>query len=99
MSLNRRIFGHNKKLNKAIPVLYLKGGESLKFFKTLTGLGLTIVSSAILILLGIVYFMLTIWIIKVGAFWAGYDAVEGSTVVLTAGIVTAAAMIGSALQR
>ena len=57
------------------------------------------ISSIILIVLGIVYFMVTIWIIKVGASWAGFPNVEGGTVVLTAGIITAASMIGSTLQR
>ncbi len=59
----------------------------------------TIVASAMLILLGIIYFMLTTWMIKLGASWAGYASVQGSTVVLTAGIVTAAVIIGSAIQE
>ena len=67
--------------------------------KGMGNLAVTVVASFVLILLGIVYFMLTIWIIKIGAQWAGYKAVEGSMVVLTAGIVTAAAMIGSAIQQ
>ena len=62
-------------------------------------LSLTIATSVILILLGMVYFMLTTWMIKVGASWAGFSNVEGNMVVLTAGIVTAAAMIGSSLQK
>lgn len=60
---------------------------------------LTIVASLVLILLGIIYFMVTIWMIKIGALWAGYGDVEGTMVVLTAGIVTAATIIGSALQK
>ena len=67
--------------------------------KSITNLGLTLAASALLILLGVVYFMLTVFVIKVGASWAGYTAVEGSTVVLTAGIVTAAALVGSAIQQ
>lgn len=70
--------------------------------KAVHGIGnllLTLVTSVVLILVGIVYFMVTIWMIKIGAHWAGYPGVEGTTVVLTAGIVTAAAMIGSALQK
>lgn len=66
--------------------------------KGLAGLTVIAMSSVLLILLGIVYFMLTVWTIKIGASWAGYTSVEGSTVVLTAGIVTAAAMIGSSLK-
>jgi hypothetical protein len=71
----------------------------MKPFSTITGIGVVIVSSAVLILLSIVYFMITIWTIKIGASWAGYKTVEGSTVVLTAGLVTAAAMIGSSLKH
>jgi len=71
----------------------------MSFVRGLSNLGLTIAASVVLILLGIVYFMLTIWIIKIGATWAGYPGIEGNMVVLTAGIVTAAAIIGSALQK
>lgn len=67
--------------------------------KKLTNLGLTLAASALLILLGVVYFMLTIWVIKVGASWAGVGMADPSTIVLTAGIVTAAALIGSAIQQ
>ncbi|MBD3204136.1 hypothetical protein GF327_07610 [Candidatus Woesearchaeota archaeon] len=65
----------------------------------LANLSVTIIASMVLILLGIIYYMVTIWIIKVGAGWAGYSDVEGNMVVLTAGIVTAASMIGSAIQQ
>ncbi|MBU1202323.1 MAG: hypothetical protein KJ583_03530 [Nanoarchaeota archaeon] len=71
----------------------------MRLVRGLTGLTLTIFASFILILLGIVYFMATIWMIKIGARWAGFPDVEGSTVVMTAGIVSAAAMIGSSLQK
>ena len=67
--------------------------------KILKGLVATIVASGVLLLLGIVYYMVTIWVIKMGAGWAGYPNLEGNMVVLTAGIVTAANMIASAIQR
>ncbi|MFW6449493.1 MAG: hypothetical protein ACOCZ6_00435 [Nanoarchaeota archaeon] len=62
-------------------------------------LSVTIVASLVMILLGIIYFMLTVWIIKLGAAWAGFSNVEGNWIVLTSGIVTAAAIIGSAIQK
>lgn len=62
-------------------------------------LALTTLASLLLILLGILYFTITLFMVKVSAQWAGLGAVDGSMVVLTAGIVTAAAVIGSALQR
>ncbi len=64
----------------------------------LSNLAVTIVASVVLILLGIVYFMLTTWVIKIGAYLAGLT-VGGDMVVLTAGIITAAAIIGSAIQQ
>lgn len=67
--------------------------------KNVGNLMLTIVASAVLIVLGVVYFMLTIWMIKIGANWAGFTDVQGNWVVLTSGIVTAAAIIGSAIQQ
>ncbi len=59
----------------------------------------TLLASVLLILIGIVYFMATVWIIKVGAGWAGYRALDGAVVVSTAGLITAASMIGSAIQK
>ena len=58
----------------------------------------TAIASVVLVLLGIVYFMVTVFIIRVGATWAGFTAIAGDMVVLTAGIVTAAAILGSAIQ-
>jgi len=65
----------------------------------ISGLFLTMLASLMLIFLGIVYFMLTIWIIKVGAAWAGFTNVDGNMIVLGTCIVTAAAMIGSSIQQ
>ena len=67
--------------------------------RTIAAIGVTVLASAVLILLGVLYFMLAIWIIKIGAGWAGYPDVSGEMVVLTAGLVTAASLIGSAIQR
>lgn len=67
--------------------------------KGISNLVVTIVASLLLIFLSIIYFMLTVWIIKIGSAWAGYTSIEGNWVILTAGIITAAIMIGSALQK
>ncbi|MFH1127732.1 MAG: hypothetical protein ABIG84_01570 [archaeon] len=67
--------------------------------KDLSALFVTVAASVVLIFVGIVYFMLTVWIIKMGATWAGLADVTGDMILLTAGIVTAAAMIGSAIQK
>lgn len=71
----------------------------MKVISSLGGIALSVIMSLILILLGIIYFMLTMWMIKVGASWAGFTAVTGDMVVLTAGIVAAAAMIGSSIKK
>lgn len=71
----------------------------MDFAKGMKGLLVTTIASAVLLLLGIIYYMITIFVIKVGASWAGYPNLEGNMVVLTAGIVTAASMIGSAIQK
>ncbi|MFT4313436.1 MAG: hypothetical protein ACMXYA_03430 [Candidatus Woesearchaeota archaeon] len=68
------------------------------FIQTIMALLLTVISSFILIVLSILYFVVTIWIIRVGSNWAGATA-DGNVIVLTAGLVTAAILIGSALQR
>ena len=58
-----------------------------------------ILTSLLLIVLGIVYFAFSIWIIKVGANWAGYPDINGGYVILTAGIITAAILIGSSIRK
>ena len=71
----------------------------MKVVRGISGLLLTIVASMMFILLGVVYFMLSIWMIKIGAQWAGFTNVDGGMVVIGACIVTAAAVIGSAIQQ
>jgi len=81
-------------------MLYLEGVLAIMgVWDGLSNLAVTIVASVVLILLGIIYFMLTIWVIKIGAQFAGLVLVGGDMIVLTAGIVTAAAILGSAIQQ
>lgn len=56
----------------------------------------TVIALVVMILLGQVYFTLIVWIIKIGA---GYPGVDGNRVVLTAGIISAASIIASAVQK
>ena len=58
-----------------------------------------IMTSLLLIVLAIVYFAFSIWVIKVGARWAGYGEIAGGYVILTAGIITAAILIGSSIRK
>lgn len=65
----------------------------------ISGVVLTLVMSVMFIVLSILYFFISLFIIKVAANWAGYAATDGSTIVLTAGIIAAASIIGSAMKR
>lgn len=62
-------------------------------------LGFTMLSALIFILMGIVFYFVNVWIIKVGAGFAGFKTLDGNWVVLTAGFLTAASIIASAIRR
>ncbi len=71
----------------------------MRAIKNLTNMTLTVVASIVLIFLGMVYFIITLWMIKLGAIWAGFTDLDGNMIILTAGIVTAAAMVGSSFKK
>lgn len=71
----------------------------MKVVKGIKGLVLTILASLLFLFLGVIYFMISIWIIKIGAQWAGFSNPDGGMVVLGACIVTAGTIIGSAIQQ
>ncbi|GEM_PF-2369155 len=56
-------------------------------------LGTMIVSSALLVILGLIYFMVSLWIIKTGSAMLGY-MVEGNWAVLSATILSVGGLIG-----
>ena len=62
-------------------------------------LGFMMISALLFVLMGVVFFFINVWIIKVGAGIAGFKALSGDWVILTAGILTAASVISSALKR
>ncbi|MFT4260993.1 MAG: hypothetical protein ACMXX9_01015 [Candidatus Woesearchaeota archaeon] len=62
-------------------------------------LGFTLISAAVFILMSIIFFFLNVWIIKVGAGFAGFTALSGDWVVMSAAILSAATVISSALRR
>ncbi|MCP8322747.1 MAG: hypothetical protein L6N96_01015 [Candidatus Methylarchaceae archaeon HK02M2] len=64
----------------------------------LKALIVTLVASLMLILLGIVYFALMLFIIKMSTDLIGYT-IDGNWATLTAGLITLGALIGSALER
>lgn len=64
----------------------------------------TILGSFFLILTGLLYFMFTLWIVKIGAKFILTDLwnagnIEGSYMVFSAALISAGSMIASALQR
>lgn len=65
----------------------------------IAGLAIFLLIAGFILILGIIYFMVSIWVVKLGASWAGFKSLEGHTVVLTAGIITAATLISSAMQK
>ncbi|MGV8086973.1 MAG: hypothetical protein ACP5N1_05050 [Candidatus Woesearchaeota archaeon] len=65
---------------------------------------ITLIASFFLILTGLLYFMFTLWIVKIGAnfilpeMWKA-GQIEGSFMVLAAALISSGSMIASALQR
>jgi hypothetical protein len=64
----------------------------------------TVLASFFLIIMGLLYFMFTLWIVKVGAsfilpeMWNSGD-ISGSYIVLAAALMSAGSMMASAMQR
>ena len=65
---------------------------------------ITIRGSFFLIITGLLYFMFTLWIVKIGAKFILTDLwdagrIEGSYMVLSAALISAGSMIASSMQR
>ncbi len=64
----------------------------------------TLIASFFLIITGLLYFMFTLWIVKIGAsfilpeMWNA-GQIQGSYMVLAAALISSGSMIASALQR
>ncbi|MBN2014989.1 MAG: hypothetical protein JW778_07400 [Candidatus Altiarchaeota archaeon] len=72
----------------------------MEILKGLAALPLTIVTSVILIFLGIIYFIITLLIVKVSAeIVLGAGQAEANWILFSAGLITAASMLGAAIQR
>jgi hypothetical protein len=65
---------------------------------------LTIIASFFLVIVGMLYFMFTLWIVKIGAsfilpeMWNA-GQISGSYMVLAAALISAGSMIASSMQR
>ena len=62
-------------------------------------IGFTVVSAIVFILMSIIFFFLNVWIIKVGAGFAGYTTLDGNWVVLSAALLSAASILSAALRK
>lgn len=58
----------------------------------------TVIASVILIVMGLIYFIIVLWVIKFSSTLAGYNP-EGNWAVLSAAVVVAGIMIGSAIKN
>ena len=64
----------------------------------------TVIASFFLIIMGLLYFMFTLWIVKVGASFILSDMwkagqISGSYMVVAAALISAGSMVASAMQR
>ena len=65
----------------------------------IAALGFTVLSALVFIVMGIVFFFVNVWIIKVATGIAGFSSLDGNWVVMTAGILTAASIIAASIRR
>jgi hypothetical protein len=63
------------------------------------GIGFTVFSAAMFIVMSILFFFINVWVIKFGAGLAGYKSLNGDWVVLAAGIMSAASILASSLRK
>lgn len=66
--------------------------------KNLSNMVVTLVASALLIVMGLVYFIMTLWIVKIGAGVLGYNP-DANFAVLAAALIAVGTIIGSAIQK
>ncbi len=70
----------------------------MKLFGTMESIGYTIVASALLIILGLVYFMINLWIVKVGSNLLGYNP-GADWAVLSAALLTIGGVVGTTFRK
>ncbi|MBW3017129.1 hypothetical protein KY316_02055 [Candidatus Woesearchaeota archaeon] len=58
----------------------------------------TVLASALLIIIGLIYFIVTLWIVKFGSGLLDLSP-DTNWIVLSAAIISAGSMVGSAMQR
>lgn len=58
-----------------------------------------VLSSVVFILLGLVFFMIFLWIVKTGASLMGLEGLEANWAVFSAALLSSAVVIGAAVQK
>jgi hypothetical protein len=61
-------------------------------------LGVGLAASVILIVMGLVYFIIALWIVKLGVATAGYS-ISGDWAALSASLISVGSMIASAIKK
>ena len=70
----------------------------MKIIKQFGNLAVTLIASVALILVSLMYFIITLWIVKAGAAVLGYT-IDGNWAVLSASLISVGSIIGSSLQK
>lgn len=71
----------------------------MSLMRDFTNLFLMMGASLILVILGLLYFMLTLWIVKLGSKLVGFEALDGNWLVLAASIIATGSIMASSLRR
>ena len=69
------------------------------FFRGFAAFSFIIFGSLILIIIGLLYFILTLWIVKFGANLVGYKALDANWAVLSASIIAVGSIMSSSMQK
>jgi hypothetical protein len=81
----------------------MKKKEVMKGIGTACSLGFGVlqglIASVILIVIGLVYFIVALWIVKAGSGLLGYTDLSGNWAVLSASLISVGSMIGSAVKK
>ncbi|MFH1106299.1 MAG: hypothetical protein V1787_00230 [Candidatus Micrarchaeota archaeon] len=59
-----------------------------------SGLGTLVLTTMVLVALGLVYFLVSLWIIKTGAHLLGYNDLEANWAVLSAALLSVGSLVG-----
>ncbi len=73
-------------------------GKVMKGIGAAWSLGVGLVASAILIVMGLIYFVIALWIVKFGSGLLGYS-LDGNWAVLSASLISLGSMIGAAIKK